>query len=79
MTKCFRTESSISTLTPLDHSLPLVKADFDSMRADDTLYKELTGSVNHFAICTRPDTSLAVSKLSQFNQDPTVTHLNATQ
>jgi len=79
MTKHFRTESSISTLTPLDHSLPLVKADFNSMRADDTLYKELTGSLNHLAICTRPDTSLAVSKLSQFNQDPTVTHHNASR
>jgi len=79
MTKRFQTVSSISTLTPLDHSLPLVKASFDSMRADDTLYKELTGSLNHLAIFTRPDTSLAVSKLSQCNQDPTITHLNATR
>ena len=79
MTKRFRTESSISTFTPLDHSLPLVKADFDSMRADDTLYKELTGSLNDLMICTCSDTSLAMFKLSQFKQDPTVTHLNATQ
>ena len=67
MTKQFHTETSISTLTPLDHSLPLVAADFNSMKADDTLYKELTQSLNHLAICTCPDTSLAVSKLSQFN------------
>jgi len=79
MMKRFGTESSISTLTPLDHSLPLVKADFDSMRAEDTLYKELTGSLNHLVICTRSDTSLAVFKLSQFHQNPTVTHLNATR
>jgi hypothetical protein len=34
------------------------------------------GSLNHLAIFTRPDISLAVSKLSQFNQDPSITHLN---
>ena len=64
---------------PLDHSLPLAKAKFNSMRLDDTLYKELTGSLNHPAICTRPDISLGISKLSQFNQNPMVTHLNATR
>ena len=77
MAQRFQLESSISTFTPLDHSLPLQKADFHSKRADGTLYKELTGSLNHLAICTRPDISLATSKLSQFNQDPTVTHHNA--
>ena len=54
-----------------------MKADFDAMRANSTLYKELTGSLNHLAICMCPNTSLAVSKMSQFNQDLTVTHLNA--
>jgi len=79
MAQRFQLESCNPTATPLDHSLPLQKADFNSKRADGTLYKELTGSLNHLAICTRPDTSLAVSKISQFNQDPTVTHNNAAQ
>jgi len=77
MAQRFQLESSISTFTPLDPSLPLQKVDFHSRRADGTFYKELTGSLNHLAICTRPDTSLSVSKLSQFNQDPTITHHNA--
>ena len=46
------------------------------MRADDILYKELTGSLNHLTICTHPDTSLTIFKLSQFNQDATVTYHN---
>ena len=77
MAQRFQLESCNPTFTPLDHSLPLLKAEPESPRADGTLYKELTGSLNHLAICTRPDTSLSVSKLSQFNQDPTITHHNA--
>ena len=77
MAQRFQLESCNPTATPLDHSLPLQKADFNSKRADGSLYRELTGSLNHLAICTHLDTSLAVSKLSQFNQDPTVTHNNA--
>jgi len=79
MAQRFQLESfnSISMATPLDRLLPLQKADFNSKRANGTLYKELTESLNHLAIWTRPDTSFAVSKLSQFNQDLTVTHNNA--
>ena len=78
MAQRFQLESFNSlTATPLEHSLPLQKADFHSRRADGTLYRELTGSLNHLAICTRPDISLAVSKLSQFNKAPTITHYNA--
>ena len=77
MAKRFQLESCNPTFTPLDHSLPLLKAEFDTPRTDETLYRELTGSLNHLAICTRPDTSLAVSKMSQFNQDPTITDHNA--
>jgi hypothetical protein len=35
-----------SAPTPLEHSLPLVKPSADDKRADPTLYKELTGSLN---------------------------------
>ena len=37
-------------------------------------YQELTGSVNHLAVFSRPDISYSVSKLSQFNSKPTTTH-----
>jgi hypothetical protein len=33
--------------------------------------------LNHLVIFSRPDISLAVSKLSQFNQDANLSHLNA--
>jgi Reverse transcriptase (RNA-dependent DNA polymerase) len=73
----FQIDASIPVPTPLEHSLPLVKPGENDKRADPTHYKELMGSLNHLATFTRPDISLAVSKLSQFNQDPTTAHLNA--
>lgn len=77
MAQRFDIKETSSVPTPLQHSLPLVKPNADDKRADPTLYKEMTGSINHLAIVTRPDISLAVSKLSQFNQDASITHLNA--
>jgi hypothetical protein len=77
MAQRFEINASSSALTPLEHSLPLVKPGANDKRADPTLYRELMGSLNHLAIFTRPDISLAVSKLSQFNQDANLTHLNA--
>jgi hypothetical protein len=76
MGKRCQLESSNPIYSPLDHSLPLFKAKPDDKRDDSTVYKELIGSLNH-AIYTPPYISLAVSKLAQFNQDSTATHLNA--
>lgn len=63
--------------TPLNPSLPLVKAKPGDKRTDIQTYQELTGSLNHCAVFSRPDISFAVSKLSQFNSDPTETHMKA--
>lgn len=63
--------------SPLDHSLPLVNATPDHALCDQTTYQELTGSLNHLAITSRPDVAFAVSKLCQFNRNPTVTHFKA--
>ena len=41
---------------------------------DPKEYQELTGSLNHLAVFSRPDISYSVSKLSQFNSKPTATH-----
>jgi hypothetical protein len=62
---------------PLDPSLPLVHATPDDKLVDPTSYQELTGSLNHLAITSRPDIAFAVSKLCQFNSKPTFTHLKA--
>ena len=40
-------------------------------------YQRLTGSLNHLAVFTRPDITFAVSKLAQFNSNPTAIHLKA--
>jgi len=63
--------------TPLDPSLPLVLAKSDDKLIDPTSYQQLTGSLNHLAITSRPDIAFAVSKLCQFNSNPTATHLKA--
>ena len=61
--------------TPLNPSLPLRKATPTDKRTDQNSYQELTGSLNHAAVFSRPDIAYAASKLSQFNSDPTETHM----
>jgi hypothetical protein len=64
--------------TPLDPSQPLVKRRVEEKPFENvTLYQEIVGSLNHLALYSRPDISFAVSKLSQFNNDPTLTHFHA--
>jgi hypothetical protein len=41
------------------------------------MYRELTGSLNHLVVFTRPDIVFAISKLSKFNANPTTTHFKA--
>ena len=60
--------------TPL---LPLHKVAPSDKQTDPQSYQELTGSLNHAAVFSRPDIAFAVSKLSQFNSDPTETHMKA--
>jgi len=62
---------------PLEHSLPLQKATAMDWHTDQKSYQELIGSLNHAAVFSRPDIAFAVSKLSQFNSDPTETHMKA--
>ena len=63
--------------TPLDHSLPLILAKPNDKLVNPTSYQELTGSLNHLAITSRPDIEFPVSRLCQFNSKPTLTHLKA--
>jgi hypothetical protein len=63
--------------TPLDASLPLLKAQSNDKRADQLTYQEIVGSLNHLAVYSRPDISFAVSKLPQFLTDPSETHMTA--
>jgi hypothetical protein len=65
------------THTPLDKSLPLLFAVPGEKMCNVENYQHLTGSLNHIAVFTRPDIAFAVSKLAQFNSNPSVLHLKA--
>ena len=77
MLKKFRMDDARTAPTLLESSLPLRKATKAEKRANQLHYQEITGSLNHLAVYSRPDIAFAVSKLSQFNSDPTETHLKA--
>ena len=79
MLKRFNMQHAVPTKTPLPHSLPLLKATQLDRRCDQLEYTEITGSLNHLAVYSRPDIAFAVSTLSQFNSDPTTTHMQATR
>src|SRR5579859_6935756 len=67
--------------TPLPTNLRPRKRDYDPDNpdppADQTLYREIVGSLNHPVQWTRPDTASAISKLSQYLHDPSIHHLTA--
>jgi len=63
--------------TPLDPSLPLVLATSNDKLCVQKTYQELMGSLNYLAMTSRPDITFAVSKLSQFNNNSTLTHFKA--
>ena len=67
--------------TPLPTNIRLRKRDYDpdnpDPAADETVYREIIGSLNHPAQWSRPDIVNAISKLSQYLHDPSVNHLTA--
>lgn len=63
--------------SPLDPSLPLLKAKPGDMMCNAEYYQHITGSLNHLAVYTRPDIAFALCKLAQFNSNHTITHLKA--
>jgi len=64
--------------TPLEPGCQLHTASPDDKLCDQTRYQELTGSLNRLAVFSHPDTSFAVSNLSQITSNPTSTHWKAT-
>ena len=63
-----------SASTPFERGTKLSLATPDNSLCNQKLYQELTGSLNHLAVFSRPDIAFAVSKLSKFNANPTMTH-----
>jgi transposase InsO family protein len=65
---------------PLDPKSRLSKAsasDHNQFLALNINYRSLIGSLNHLSVLTRPDISFAISKLSQFLENPGLTHYTA--
>src|SRR5947199_4615903 len=77
MAKWFQLTDSKLFQTPRDSSLPLLEATPEDKLCNQSAYQELTGSLNYLAITSRSDVAFVVSRLCQFNQKPTFTHLNA--
>ena len=73
----FGLSTAKTTNTPLDKTLPLLYASSQDKMCNAKYYQRVTGSLNHLAVYSRPDIAFAVSKLSQFNSQPTALHLNA--
>ena len=63
---------------PLNPNLPL-KAKPSDKWTDIQSCQELIESFNHAVAFSRSDIAFSVSKLSQFNSDPTETHMKATR
>ena len=76
MLERFKMTNAYTTETPMDASLPLLKAQPHHKLANVQEYQELVGSLNHAATFSRPDISFAVSQLSQFLTKPTETHMS---
>ena len=77
MLERFKMTGAYTAETPMDASLPLLKAQENDRLANVQEYQELVGSLNHASIFSRPDISFAVSQLSQFLTKPTATHMVA--
>ena len=63
------------TKTPLPAGVHLTKSENPSSTNLRTEYQQLIGTLLYAALGTRPDIAFAVTRLSQFNSDPTEEHL----
>jgi hypothetical protein len=65
-------------LVPLALGEQLIKDDSELLSAEEHhCYRQLVGSLQHFAGTTRPDIAQAVGALARFNAYPTVVHARA--
>jgi hypothetical protein len=73
----FNMTNAKSASTPFESGTKLRMATADDRLCNIELYQELTGSLNHLAVFSRPDITFSVSKLSKYNANPTTMHLKA--
>ena len=63
--------------TPFENQVQLHKRLETEEAFDPEQYRQIVGSLMHLAIISRPDLAYSVSKLAQFNSDPSVLHYRA--
>ena len=63
--------------TPLDPSIQLKSAETSQSPVDQTLFRQMIGSLMYLMTGTRPDIAAAVSIISQFASNPTILHHQA--
>jgi len=73
----FNMTNAKSASTPFETGTKLRIVTRDDKLCNIELYQELTGSLNHLAVFSRPDITFAISKLSKYNANPTTTHFKA--
>lgn len=73
----FTMQDSNPVSTPIDVNQRLIADDKGDVRVNATLYQKILGSIMYLVSGTRPDLAYTITHLSQFNTDPSVTHLNA--
>jgi len=73
----FGFEDAKPVTTPLDISVKLTQTQDNESPADQTLFRQILGSVMYLMLGTRPDLAAAISIISQFAAHPSSTHLQA--
>ena len=63
--------------TPIDQNNRLMAVKKGETRVDPRLYQQIIGSIMYLVSGTRPDLAYTITHLSQYNSDPTISHLNA--
>ena len=68
-------QHSNPTTTPLECGTILQKTTEEDKKSDAEHYHQIIDSLMYLAVYTCPDISYIVSKLSQYNSNPSVIHL----
>ena len=69
-------DQAISVYTPIDKYTNIESSRSNKTRVYQRDYQQRVESLIYLIICTRPDLTFAISKLSQFCTDPTIHHIN---
>ncbi|PLW06578.1 hypothetical protein PCANC_27983 [Puccinia coronata f. sp. avenae] len=64
-------------IDPRSHLKKASESEVNQFKSLNINYRALIGSLNYLSILTRPDVSFAVSKLSQYLENPGITHYKA--